>query len=43
MTHDYNTRGNRDDGNASNDDDPLANANLKENIINMLAAPANFI
>ena len=33
MTHDYYTRGNKH-GNASNYDDPLTNAKLKENIIN---------
>ena len=31
MTHDYNTRGKKH-GNASNDDDPLTNTKLEENI-----------
>ena len=37
MAHDYNTRGKKH-GNASNDDDPLTNAKLEENIINHINA-----
>ena len=37
MTHDYNTRGKKH-GNASNDDDPLTNSKLEENIINHIKA-----
>ena len=37
MTHDYNTRGKKH-GNASNDDDPLADTKLGGNIINHLNA-----
>ena len=33
MTHDYNTRGKKY-GNGSNNDDPLTNTKLEENIIN---------
>ena len=33
MTHDYNTRGKKH-GNVLNDDDPLTNTKLEENIIN---------
>ena len=37
MRHDYNTRGKKH-GNASNDDDPVTNAKLEENIINQINA-----
>ena len=37
MTHDYNTRGKKH-GNVSNDDDPLTNTKLEENIINHINA-----
>ena len=37
ITHDYNTRGKKH-SNASNDDGPLTNANLEENIINHINA-----
>ena len=37
MTDDYNTRGKKH-GNASNDDDPLTNIKLEENIINHINA-----
>ena len=37
MTHDYNTR-EKKHGNASNDDDPLTNTKLVENIINHINA-----
>ena len=37
MTHVYNTRGKKH-GNASNDDDPLTNTKLEENIINHINA-----
>ena len=37
MSHNYNTRGKKR-GNASNDDDPLTNTKLEENIINHINA-----
>ena len=37
MTHNYYTRGTKH-GNASNDDDPLTNTKLEENIINHINA-----
>ena len=37
MTHDNNTRGKKH-GNVSNDDDPLTNTKLEENIINHINA-----
>ena len=37
MTHDYNTRGKKH-GNVLNDDDPLTNTKLEENIINHINA-----
>ena len=42
MTYNYNTRGKKH-GNASNDDDPLADTKLGGNIINHLNAIVSFL
>ena len=41
ITHDYNTR--KKHGNDSDDDDPLTNTKLKENIINHINASVSYL
>ena len=43
ITHDHNMRGKKHNGNVSNDNDPLTNAKLEENIINHINVSASSV